>query len=188
VQRAAQECCAAIVEAASVIADSIGRGGSVLVCGNGGSAADSQHFAAELVSCLDKHRQRRALSAIALTTDTSILTAIGNDFGFDRVFARQVEALGREGDVLICITTSGNSENLLAATDAARDSGLACVAITGGDGGKIRPAADVAIVVPGDGPGHVQEAQLAIEHLIATLVERRLAGPKEEIGRKIEAD
>jgi D-sedoheptulose 7-phosphate isomerase len=171
---AAEACLDDTVSAAEIMAGSLHRGGKILICGNGGSAADAQHLAAELVSCLTKEHLRQALGAIALTTDTSILTAIANDFGYDGVFERQVEALGRPGDVLLGISTSGNSENVVRAMERAHAQGLRTIALTGEDGGKMSPAADVTIRVPSDHTGHVQETQTAIEHLLATLVERAL--------------
>src|SRR5207237_1342221 len=144
----AEACVEDVVSAAEIIAASLHRGGKILLCGNGGSAADAQHLAAELVSTLTKDNVRQALAAIALTTDTSILTAISNDFGYDGVFERQVEALGRPGDVVVGISTSGNSVNVVRALDRARAHGLRAVALTGEDGGKMQPAADVTIRVP----------------------------------------
>ena len=163
-----------VASAAEIITASLHRGGKLLICGNGGSAADAQHLATELVSTLSKDRLRQALCAIALTTDTSILSAIGNDFGFESVFERQVEAHGRPGDVLLAISTSGNSENVLRAVDLAKQRGLRTVALTGGDGGKLRDRTDVTICVPSDHTSHIQEAHLAIEHALATFVEREL--------------
>ena len=172
--RSVQTCLDDVVVASEIVAASLHRGGKVLICGNGGSAADAQHLAAELVSCLTKDNLRQALAAIALTTDTSVLTAIGNDFGYEGVFERQVEALGRPGDVLLGISTSGNSENVVRAFERAKSQGMRVVALTGEDGGKMAPLADAAVRVPSDHAGHVQEAQTAIEHLIAMLVERSL--------------
>ncbi len=174
VTRTAERCAEHIGEASAVIADSIRRGGKVLICGNGGSAADSQHLAAELVGTLTVDRRRPAIPAIALTTDTSILTAVANDFGFEGVFARQVEALGRTGDVLIAISTSGNSEDVLLAVEVAGRQGLRTIALTGESGGKLAPMADVAIRIPSDETSHIQEAHLAVEQLIAFLVEDEL--------------
>ncbi len=174
VTRTAERCAENIGEASAVIADSIRRGGKVLICGNGGSAADSQHLAAELVGTLTVDRRRPAIPAIALTTDTSILTAVANDFGFEGVFARQVEALGRTGDVLIAISTSGNSEDVLLAVEVAGRQGLRTIALTGESGGKLAPMADVAIRIPSDETSHIQEAHLAVEQLIAFLVEDEL--------------
>jgi len=172
--RSVEACLEDVISAAEIITASLHRGGKILICGNGGSAADAQHLAAELVSCLTKDNLRGALAAVALTTDTSILTAIGNDFGFEGVFDRQVEALGRPGDVVLGISTSGNSVNVVRALERARQQGIRAIALTGEDGGKMAPAADVTIRVPSAHPGHVQEAHKAIEHLLAMLVEREL--------------
>jgi D-sedoheptulose 7-phosphate isomerase len=172
--RSVEACLEDVVAASEIVAASLHRGGKVLICGNGGSAADAQHLSAELVSCLTKDNQRRAFAAVALTTDTSILTAIGNDFGYEGVFERQVEALGRPGDVLLGISTSGNSENVVRAFERARSQGMRVVALTGEEGGKMAPLADAAVRIPSDHTSHVQEAQTAIEHLIAMLVERQL--------------
>lgn len=162
----------AILCAADAVGDAFGRGNKVLVFGNGGSAADSQHFAAELVGRFG--RERRALPAIALTTDTSALTAIGNDYGFDRVFARQVEALGRKGDVAIGISTSGASRNVVAALEAARAAGMTTIALTGRDGGEVGAAADVHVNVPSPATPRVQEVHRTILHVICELVEQGL--------------
>jgi D-sedoheptulose 7-phosphate isomerase len=173
--RAVRETCLDdVVAAAEVMAATLHRGGKVLICGNGGSAADAQHLAAELVSCITRDRVRQALPAVALTTDSSIITAIGNDFGFDGVFERQVESLGRPGDVLLAISTSGNSENVLRAVGRARQQGMRTIALTGGDGGKLRGDVDVTICVPGEVTSHTQEAHIAVEHALATLVEEEL--------------
>jgi D-sedoheptulose 7-phosphate isomerase len=169
-----KSCLDDLVAAVDVAASSLEAGGKLLVCGNGGSAADAQHFAAELVATLTLDHVRAAIPVIALTTDTSLLTAIANDFGFDRVFERQVEALGRRGDVLVGISTSGNSSNVVRATDTARRVGLAVVALTGASGGELAGLADVAIRVPSDVTAHIQECHLALEQLAALLIERRL--------------
>ena len=174
--RSLQACIDDVVSAAEILAASLHRGGKVLLCGNGGSAADAQHLAAELVSCLSKDNLRSALGAVALTTDTSILTAVANDFGYEGVFERQVEALGRPGDVVVGISTSGNSTNVVRALEKGKEQGMRAIALTGEDGGKMAPVADVTIRVPSSHTGHVQEAQTAIEHLLATLVERELFG------------
>ena len=162
-----------IVRAASVIAESFRRGGKLLLCGNGGSAADCQHVAAEFVNRLSKDRERRALPALALTTDTSCLTAYANDYGFNGVYARQVEAFGTSGDVLLAISTSGSSPNVLAAVDAARARGIAVVALLG-EAGRLADVADVAIRVPSRDTQLIQQVHLAVEHLICELVERSL--------------
>jgi D-sedoheptulose 7-phosphate isomerase len=174
VTRTAEHCSRQILEAAAAIADSVRRGGKVLICGNGGSAADSQHLAAELVGTLTLDRLRPAIAAVALTTDSSILTAVSNDFGFEGVFARQVEAIGMPGDVLIAISTSGNSEDVLLAVEQAGRQGLRTIALTGGSGGKLAPLADVAVQVPSAETSHIQEGHLAVEQLIAFLVEDEL--------------
>lgn len=162
-----------VVEAAAAISDALARGGKVLVFGNGGSAAESQHFAAELVGRF--MRDRRALPAIALTTDSSILTAIGNDLAYDQVFARQVSALGRPGDVALGISTSGTSPNVVAALAAARTGGLVTIGLTGRDGGVIGGSVDIHVNVPHALTGHVQEVQLMLLHVICELVEREVA-------------
>jgi D-sedoheptulose 7-phosphate isomerase len=168
-----ENCLHSIVSAAELIADTFRSGGKVLLCGNGGSAADCQHVAAEFVSILRRNFERPGLAAIALTTDTSFLTAYANDFGYEGVFARQVDALGKAGDVLIGISTSGNSANVIRAVDSARRLGMRAVALTG-RGGKLPGMVDVAVSVPSADTQHIQEAHLAIEHVICELVERRL--------------
>jgi D-sedoheptulose 7-phosphate isomerase len=173
--RAAEECGPQIIEAADLIAVALLAGGKLLLCGNGGSAADCQHVAAEFTSTLSQERPRRALAAVALTTDTSLLTAYGNDYGFDGVFARQVEALGRAGDVLVGISTSGHSENVRRAIRAGRERSLRTIGIVG-QRGPLREEVDVAIVIPSNDTQHVQEAMLPIEHLICQLAERSLIG------------
>jgi D-sedoheptulose 7-phosphate isomerase len=171
--RTAEACDDAILAAADLIAQAFRGAGKVLICGNGGSAADCQHMAAEFVSRLTKTFERPGLPAIALTTDSSFLTAYANDCGFDGIFERQVEALGRPGDVLIGISTSGNSPNVVRAVRRARIDGLRTVVLTGAQG-QLAGLADVAISVPSADTQHIQEAHLAIEHLICWFVERDL--------------
>jgi D-sedoheptulose 7-phosphate isomerase len=163
---------APIAEAARVILDAVRNGRKVLAFGNGGSAADAQHFAAELVGRFE--RDRRAVAAVALTTDTSILTAVSNDYGFDRAFARQVDALGAAGDVAVGISTSGESPNVRAALEAARQNGLRTIALTGRDGGAIGRAADVHVNVPDASTARAQEVHRTLLHAICELVEREL--------------
>jgi D-sedoheptulose 7-phosphate isomerase len=172
-QRTAEECSAEIVQAADVIVRAFRRGGKLLLCGNGGSAADCQHLAAEFVVRLAKGRDRPGLPAIALTTDTSLLTAYTNDFGFEGVFERQVRTLGKRGDVLIAISTSGDSPNLVRAAALARRQGLSVITLTGA-GGRLRRAATVAVAVPNSDTQHIQEVHVAVEHIICGLVEREL--------------
>ncbi len=155
------------------IARALKDGHKVLAFGNGGSASDAQHFAAELVGRY--LRERRGLPALALTVDTSVLTAVGNDYGFDRVFARQVEALGIAGDVAIGISTSGESRNVLLAFDVARDLGITTIALTGGDGGAIGRKADIHVNVPDRATPRVQEVHRTLLHVICDFVERAFA-------------
>jgi len=164
---------ASIAAAADLIANCFRRNGKVLLCGNGGSAADCQHMAAELVGRLTNEKDRPGLPAIALTTDTSFLTAYPNDVGFDGVFARQVQALGSPGDILIAISTSGRSRNVLTAVEEARGKGLSIVGLLGEDG-PLATAADIAIRVPTNDTQVIQQVHLAVEHLICHLVERAL--------------
>jgi D-sedoheptulose 7-phosphate isomerase len=157
---------------ANLAGDALQRGGKLLFCGNGGSAADAQHLATEYV--VRFRRQRRALAAIALTTDTSLLTAAANDLGFEHVFARQIEALGAHGDVLFLHTTSGDSPNLLAAAAAARACGVVSVGMLAGGGGRLRGIVDHALVIPTDSTAHAQELQIAVGHAICDIIEARL--------------
>jgi D-sedoheptulose 7-phosphate isomerase len=170
----ADACLDDIVDAAQRIARSLAEDGTLLICGNGGSAADAQHLATEFVSTLTLDHPRPPIRALALTTDTSLLTAIANDYGADGLFARQVDAMGHEGDVLLAISTSGNSPNVLLAAEHARARDLIVVALTGGSGGGLASLADVAIMVPSSVTAHIQEAHIAVEQLIALLVERDL--------------
>lgn len=175
-QRTSEVCSRAILSVADLIADSFRAGGKLLLCGNGGSAADCQHMAAEFTSRLSADFVRPGLPAIALTTDTSFLTAYANDFDFDGAFARQVQAVGIPGDVLLGISTSGNSKNVVQAIETAQRRKLRIVALTGGSGGRLKELADVAICVPSDNTQYIQEAHLAIEHIICHLVERAVFG------------
>jgi D-sedoheptulose 7-phosphate isomerase len=173
-RRVEGECVEDVVRASELLVASYRSGGKALICGNGGSAADAQHLATEFVSTLTLDRQRPSIAAVALTTDTSLLTAIANDFGVEGMFARQVESLGRAGDVLIAISTSGNSSNVVRAAERSRALGLGVLALTGASGGRLAPLADVAVRVPSAVTAHVQECHLAIEQLIASIVEREL--------------
>ncbi len=151
---------------------SVSAGGKLLFFGNGGSAADAQHWAAELVV---RYRDDRApVAAIALSTDTSILTAIGNDYGYDQVFARQIRALGKAGDVAIAISTSGNSENVVAALDAAKQMGIVPAALSGGDGGKLVGLADPLVLVPSSRTDRIQETHSILGHVLCAALEREL--------------
>lgn len=171
-RRVAEEQSGAIAAIAARAAGVLRSGGKLLFCGNGGSAADAQHLAAEYV--VRFRRQRRGLPALALTTDTSILTAGANDFGFEQVFARQVEALARPGDLLFLHSTSGESENLLEAARAARAGGVATVAFLARGGGRLAALVDEALVLPTDETARAQEVHLAAGHAICELVDRAL--------------
>ena len=163
---------AEVARAATLVRDTVRAGGTLFFCGNGGSAADAQHIATEYV--VRYRRTRRAYPAVALTTDTSLLTAAGNDLGFDQLFARQVEALGRPGDLLSIHSTSGNSPNVLEAARAARARGVRVLALTARDGGALRELADLTLVVPTERTDRAQELHLCIQHLICDLVEAEL--------------
>ena len=162
-----------IEQVAKICIDAIKSGNKMMFCGNGGSAADSQHLAAELVGRYKINRP--ALNSIALTTDTSILTAVGNDFGYDTIFERQVEGLGKSGDVLIGLSTSGNSKNVLLAMAKAKAMGIKTVAMTGEKGGKMKENADFAINVPSDTTNHIQEMHIAVGHIICGIIEKECA-------------
>lgn len=169
--KAADHCSEVALNAAAVIADSLKAGGKLMLCGNGGSAGDAQHIAAEFVATLDHQRPRPGLRALALTTDTSFLTAYTNDFGYDGVYARQVETLGDHGDVLIGISTSGNSKNVCAAVEAARAKGITTIAMTGESGGALAELADHLITVPSSATPLIQEVHIALGHAITAEVE-----------------
>lgn len=171
----AGESAARVVAAAEIVAETFRNGGKLLLFGNGGSAADAQHLAGELTGRF--RREREGLPAIALTANTSDLTAIGNDYAFDRVFARLVGAYGREGDAVLAISTSGNSPNVLEAVREARQRGLRTLGLTGRGGGKLAPAVDVAIVVPSDDTQRIQEAHIVVGHILCELVEEALFAP-----------
>jgi phosphoheptose isomerase len=169
----------AIARAAELVCSAVLAGKKVLLCGNGGSAADAQHIAAELVGRFVI--ERRPLAAIALTTDTSALTAIANDYGYDHVFSRQVEALGAEGDVLIAITTSGTSRNVLAAAAVARARGMKVIGLTGGKGAAFAAACDAGVAVPSTVVARIQECHITIGHLLCEVVDAAFAGAAEQL-------
>ncbi|WP_211245386.1 D-sedoheptulose 7-phosphate isomerase [Sulfurihydrogenibium subterraneum] len=167
-----------IVNLGLLIAKRLKLGKKVLICGNGGSAADSQHFAAEIVGRFEK--ERKGYPAIALTTDTSALTAIGNDYGFDKIFSRQVEALGEKGDILIGISTSGNSKNVIQAVEVAKQIGMFTVGFLGKDGGKLKDLVDKAFIVKSDNTARIQEVHLTLEHSICKVIDMYLSGEIKE--------
>jgi len=160
----------ALVQLSEITATAMKAGGKLLIAGNGGSAADAQHLAAEFVGRLVVDRP--ALRAIALTTDTSLLTAVANDYSFDRIFARQVEALGRSGDVFLGISTSGNSRNIVCALQLAREMGLTTAGFSGNGGGEMAQYCDLNVIVPSSTTANIQESHLALEHIFCMMVER----------------
>ncbi len=160
-----------IIELSAVISGVIGSGGKLLLAGNGGSAADSSHFAGEMIVRLSSERNRQALPAVALCADTAVLTAAANDFGFENVFARQVEGIGQKGDMLFVISTSGNSQNLIKAVDTAKSLGLLTVGLLGADGGKLAKAVDRSLIIPHPSTQRVQEEHIFIIHTLVELVE-----------------
>jgi len=170
--RIAAEHADTVVRLAGVYAAALKRGGTLFFAGNGGSAADAQHIAAEYVVRFS--HDRRALPALALTTDTSVLTACANDLGFDEIFARQTAALVRAGDLLVLHSTSGGSQNMIRAVQAAKANGATVVALLGKDGGAVRGLVDDCLVIPSAETTHIQELHLAVEHVIVALVEREL--------------
>ena len=167
-----------IVNLGILMAKRLKMGYKILICGNGGSAADSQHFAAEIVGRFEK--ERKGFPAIALTTDTSALTAIGNDYGFKHIFSRQVEALGQKGDILIGISTSGNSENVIKAVEKAKEMNLFTVGFLGKDGGKLKNIVDKAFIVDSESTARIQEVHLTLEHALCKVIDMYLTGEIKE--------
>ena len=161
-----------IRDASVKIAQALQKDGTLYWCGNGGSAADSQHLAAELVGRFKK--DRKALRSVALTTDTSVLTCVANDYSYDDIFSRQLEALARNGDVLVAISTSGNSENVLRSINTAKKLGVETIALLGNGGGQAKSLADMSIVIPSDSTARIQEAHILIGHILCDLIEREL--------------
>ncbi|MBK6765961.1 MAG: SIS domain-containing protein [bacterium] len=178
-------CAAQLAAIARASAACLMQGGKLLFCGNGGSAAESQHLATEFVVRLSAHRERKALAAMALTTDTSLLTACSNDYGFDRVFARQIEALLRPGDILFMLSTSGRSQNLLLAADTAGKLGGTRVALLGQDQTPLDQLTDFAVHIPSTNGQRVQEAHLLCGHLVVELIEDSLLASADETTRHI---
>ncbi|KAA3634125.1 MAG: SIS domain-containing protein [Calditrichaeota bacterium] len=163
-----------ILETADVISGVIGSGGKLLIAGNGGSASDSSHFAAEMIVRLSADKNRQSLPAIALAVDPSVMTAAANDYGFENIFSRQVEGLGNKGDMLFVMSTSGNSENIINAVKIARDKGLITVGLLGGNGGKLASMVDRSIVIPHPSTQRIQEEHIFIIHTLVGLVESGL--------------
>lgn len=167
-------CIGQTVQIAQCIIDCLKKGGKAIFFGNGGSAADSQHLAAEFVGRFKK--DRKALSAIALTTDTSIITSLANDYGYEVIFAKQIEALGNKNDVVIGISTSGKAKNVLMAIKRAKQMGLKTIALTGGDGGVLAKEADMSLLIPSKVTARIQEAHITIGHIVCELAEEALCG------------
>lgn len=161
-----------ILEIVQIIIEALKKGGKLIVFGNGGSASDAQHIAAELVGRFKKDRP--ALAALALNTNTSIITALANDFGYDIVFSRQIEALAKKGDVVLGISTSGRAKNVVLAIKQAKKMGIKTVALTGGDGGELAKAADTSVIVPSSVTARIQEAHITIGHIICELIEEAI--------------
>lgn len=171
-----EACQEGILKGVDEIVAAFRRGNKLLLIGNGGSAADCQHIATEFMIRLSHHIQRPALPAIALTTDSSNLTAGGNDIGYENVFARNVEGLGNTGDVLLAISTSGNSPNVLKAIEVAKAKGITVLAFLGGTGGKIKAAADIPVIIPSANTQRIQEGHITAAHIICELVEEEMYG------------
>ena len=175
-KRIAREMVEDILNAAKILCARLKAGNKILLCGNGGSAADAQHIAAELVVRLKGDFNRPAIPAIALTVNTSILTAGANDYGFETVYSRQIEALGNPGDILIAITTSGNSGNVVMAVEQAKLKGIATIGFLGGDGGKIKDLVDYPLIVPSENTANIQESHITIGHILCDIIEQELYG------------
>lgn len=176
--RTFEECARDIIKAVDAIIGAYNRRKKVLLCGNGGSAGDAQHLATEMVIRMNPGIKRPGLPAIALTADSTLLTAGANDIGYDQTFARAVEALGEDGDVLIGLSTSGKSESVNNAMRLARKKGIATIALGGRGGGPMRELADIAIIIPSDDTAHIQEGHIAVGHIIFTMVENEMYGGK----------
>ena len=166
-----------ILKAAHTIRDCLSNGGKLLLMGNGGSAADSQHIAAELIGRFKK--ERKAIPALALTVDSSLLTALGNDYGFDTIFSRQVEALATPKDAVVGISTSGNSKNVILALNLARKIGSKTIGFMGNDGGNMKDCVDIGIIVPSNDTARIQEVHITVGHIICEIIERDLINEKQ---------
>jgi len=175
-QKILQHCKDDILKAVEILINTFQNNNKLLLCGNGGSAADCQHIATELVIRLNHHIKRPALPAIALTTDSSNLTAGGNDIGFDNIFARSVEGLGNKGDTLLAISTSGNSENVLRAVNKAKEKEIKVIGLLGSGGGKIKDIVDLPVIIPSSNVQRIQEGHITVAHIICELVEEELFG------------
>jgi D-sedoheptulose 7-phosphate isomerase len=173
-----EECSKDILSVSELITETFRNGNKLLLCGNGGSAADCQHIAAELVIRLSHNITRPALPAISLTTDTSYLTAGGNDIGFENVFARGVEGIGNMGDLLLVISTSGNSKNIIRAVETAKSKVMKTIGLLGGNGGKLKSMVDYSIIIPSSNVQRIQEGHITVAHVICEIIEEELYGKK----------
>lgn len=171
-----ESCYDDIMKASEMIIEAIKGGRKMMLCGNGGSAADSQHLATEFMIRLSHDIKRKAIPAIALSTDSSNLTAGGNDIGFENIFARNIEGIGREGDILIGISTSGNSKNIIKAVQISKEMGIKTICLLGSGGGKLKNECDLPIVVPSDNVQRIQESHITIGHILCEITERELYG------------
>ena len=158
-----------VEEAGKLCVESLKNGGKIILCGNGGSAADAQHIAAELSGRFKK--ERKALAGVAITTDTSTLTSIGNDYGFDYIFSRQVEAIGRKDDVLIAISTSGNSANIIRAIESGKKIGMKIITLTGKEGGEMKSLGDINVIIPSNNTPRIQEMHIIVGHMICAIID-----------------
>ncbi|RDU73185.1 D-sedoheptulose 7-phosphate isomerase [Helicobacter aurati] len=181
-QKALKTLSPALLESALAMSNALVRGNKILICGNGGSAADSQHFAAELTGRYK--RERKGLCAIALSTDTSALTAIGNDYGYDFVFSRQVEALAKEGDILVGISTSGNSKNIINALESANKLNCITVSLSGKDGGIIKSLCDYSLIAPSNDTPRIQEIHILCIHILCELIEKSMVALEQHVESK----
>ncbi len=177
-QKILQHCKDDILKAVDILTKTFKNNNKLLLCGNGGSAADCQHIATELVIRLNHNINRPALPAIALTTDSSNLTAGGNDIGFDNIFARSIEGLGNKGDTLLAISTSGNSENIIRAVKKAKEKGMKIISLLGGSGGKLKDIVELPVIIPSSNVQRIQEGHITVAHIICELVEEELYGSK----------
>lgn len=172
-----EKCIKDIFKCADMISEAVRKGNKIMLIGNGGSAADSQHLATEFMIRLSHDLERPAIAAVALTTDTSNLTAGGNDIGFENVFSRNIEGLGREGDVLICISTSGNSPNIIKAAETAKSKKIMTIGFLGkNNGGKLKDICDASVVIPSDNTQRIQEGHITVGHILCEIVEREVYG------------
>ncbi|TGJ98624.1 SIS domain-containing protein [Leptospira langatensis] len=163
-----------IVQAGQIASEVLEKGNMILFCGNGGSSCDASHIAAELVVRYKSGNERRALPAISLSSDSAVLTACSNDYGYEDVFARQVQAFGKPGDLLVGLSTSGNSKNVISATEAAKKLGMKTISFLGGDGGKLKGMADLDIIIPRKETARIQESHILIGHIICSIIEQQL--------------